>query len=122
MLFIFVLLLQAVSLDAQVMINEYSASNLNSFTDSFDKIEDWIELYNDGDVTVDLSGFQLTDKESKPEKWTIPKGTIIPAKGFVTFLCAGRDLTNAGEMHTNFKLSQTKNNEYVGFLTLQVVL
>ena len=34
------------SLNAQVVINEYSASNLESFTDAFGKTEDWIELYN----------------------------------------------------------------------------
>ena len=31
---------------AQVVINEYSASNLRSFPDNYGKYEDWIELYN----------------------------------------------------------------------------
>lgn len=114
-LFILVLILQTGFVEAQIMINEYSASNLNSFLDSYGKTEDWIELYNDGDVDVDISGYHLTDKEAKPEKWKIPNGAIIPAKGFLTFWCSGRDLSNGSEMHTNFKLSQTKNNEYVGF-------
>ena len=99
---------------AQVVINEYSASNLESFTDSFGKTEDWIELYNNSNTTIDISGWHLSDKETKPEKWEIPVGTMIPANGYLVFFCSGRDLvTSDGEYHTNFKLAQTKNNEIV---------
>ncbi len=101
------------SLTAQVRINEYSASNLNSFTDFFGKTEDWIELYNTSDVDMDISGWHLSDKEGKPEKWEIPAGTTISANGFLVFWCSGRDMEVDGEYHTNFKLSQTKNNEFV---------
>jgi len=110
-LFLFLMLASTVS--AQVVINEYSASNLSSFIDSFGKTEDWIELYNSGDTDLDISGWHLSDKISKPEKWEIPSGTIIPANGFLTFLCSGRDGTFSGEYHTNFKLAQTKGNEAV---------
>ena len=112
---LFCLLTGCLSLNAQVVINEYSASNLNEFTDSFNKTEDWIELYNESDVSIDLGGYHLTDKESKPEKWEIPSGTIIDPKGFLIFHCSGRDLQVGNEYHTNFKLSQTKSNENVGF-------
>ena len=97
----------------QVHINEYSASNLNSFQDNFGKTEDWIELYNAGNTEVDISGWHLSDKISKPEKWEIPAGTVISANGFLHFFCSGRDLVNNGEYHTNFKLAQTKNGESV---------
>lgn len=110
-LFLFLMLASTVS--AQVVINEYSASNLSSFFDSFGKTEDWIELYNSGGTDLDISGWHLSDKISKPEKWEIPSGTIIPANGFLTFLCSGRDGTFSGEYHTNFKLAQTKGNEAV---------
>lgn len=97
----------------QIHLNEYSASNLHSFTDSFGKTEDWIELYNDADTPADISNWHLSDKISKPEKYKIPTGTIIPAKGFLTFICSGRDQFINGEYHTNFKLTQTKNGEFV---------
>jgi len=100
------------SLSSQVVINEYSASNLNGFVDSFGKTEDWLELYNSSAVDIDISGWHLSDKESKPEKWEIPANTIIPPNGFLVFFCSGRDLSTAnGEFHTNFKLAQTKDNE-----------
>ncbi len=98
---------------AQININEYSASNLNSFTDSFQKAEDWIELYNSSSTDVDISGWHLSDKQNKPAKWEIPAGTIIPANGFLVFWCSGRNTYVNGEYHTNFKLTQTKTNEFV---------
>ncbi len=98
---------------AQVHINEYSASNLETFVDNFGRTEDWIELYNTSDVAVDISGWHLSDKETKPEKWEIPAGTIIQANGFLVFSCSGRDGFLNGEYHTNFKLAQTKANEFV---------
>ncbi|MCG8329865.1 MAG: lamin tail domain-containing protein [Chitinophagales bacterium] len=101
------------SLSAQVLINEYSASNLLSFTDSFLRTEDWIELYNTSNAPVDISGWHLSDKEDKPEKWEIPAGTIIPANGFLVFLCSGRDGFMNNEYHTNFKLAQTEADEVV---------
>ncbi len=101
------------SLSAQITINEYSASNLQSYTDSFLKTEDWIELYNSSDSEVDISGWHLSDKESKPEKWAIPAGTSIPANGHLLFLCSGRDLAINGELHTNFKLTQTQGSDQV---------
>ncbi len=109
------LALATCSLSAQVYVNEFSASNLNSFTDSFDKTEDWIELYNAGSTAVDISGWHLSDKESKPEKWEIPAGTIVPPQGFLVFLCSGRDGVFNDEFHTNFKLSQTSGSDIVLF-------
>jgi len=98
---------------SQVVINEYSASNLNSFLDNFGKTEDWIELYNTSQDDLNIGGYFLSDKESKPLKWQIPTGTIIPGNGHLVFYCSGRDLENNGEYHTNFKLAQTKGDEYV---------
>ena len=98
---------------AQVVINEYSASNLNSFADGFGKTEDWIELHNLGEEAVDISGYHLSDKENKPAKWEIPTGVIIAAKGYMLFSCSGRDGIYFNHPHTNFKLSQTKEGEGV---------
>ena len=100
---------------AQVLVNEYSASNLESFLDSYGRTEDWIELHNPSDDIIDLSGYFLSDKENNPTKWSIPEGTSIDARGFLVFYCSGRDLVNNGEYHTNFKLAQTKGNEFIVF-------
>lgn len=100
---------------SQVVVNEFSASNLESFRDRFGKTEDWIELYNTSDQAMDISGWHLSDKSSKPGKWDIPEGTIIPGNGHLVFLCSGRDGIHRGEYHTNFKLSQTKGSDIILF-------
>lgn len=100
---------------SQVVINEYSASNLNSFYDSFSKTEDWIEFYNASSTMADLSGWHLSDKEDEPGKWKFPAGTVIEPGGFLTVYCSGRDAVFSGEYHTNFKLAQTTGKDMLLF-------
>ena len=91
---------------SQVVINEYSATNLGQYPDEYGKYEDWIELYNTGTNPVDLSGWHLSDDEDEPTLWTIEAKIEIAPGGYVVFWCSGR---NTG-FHTNFKLIQTKNS------------
>jgi hypothetical protein len=98
------------SIKSQVIINEFSASNLESFPDNFNKYEDWIELYNISENEVDIGGYYLSDKEDKPLKYQIPQGISIPAHGFKVFWTSGRDTVMGSHIHTNFKLAQAKNN------------
>ncbi len=107
------IILFCTQIEAQIVINEYSASNLTQFVDNNQKTEDWIELYNTSSSSVDLSGWHLSDKETNPMKWVIPNGVTIAGNGFLVFLCSGRDGLVLGELHTNFKLSQTKGTDFV---------
>ncbi len=95
---------------SQVVVNEYSASNLDEFPDNHNYYEDWIELYNADDTEFDLGGYFLSDKILNPTKWKIPTGTIISAHGFLRFWASGRDEVSGNHYHTNFKLTQTKDN------------
>ncbi len=97
----------------QIVINEYSASNLRMFTDDFGKYEDWIELYNKSETPVDLSGWYLSDKNNKPKKWKLPNGTVLPPKGYFVFYASGRDLVTDTSFHTNFKFTQSNKDEFV---------
>ncbi|MHC1769199.1 MAG: lamin tail domain-containing protein [Verrucomicrobiia bacterium] len=45
---------------------------------------DFIELYNRGSQTVDLSGCRLSDR-ADAERFTIPEGTLLPPGGWVVF-------------------------------------
>lgn len=104
------------SLTAQVVINEFSASNLESFQDNFEKYEDWIELYNTSSASIDLGGYYLSDKESKPLKYQIPQGTTIEGNGYRIFWTSGRDTVMGSHIHTSFKIAQAKKNpEFVVF-------
>ncbi len=93
---------------AQVVINEYSCSNYDTFVDQFQEYNDWFELYNASSSSTNIGGCYLSDDPTSVTKWKIPTGTTIPAHGFIRFWASGRDNTSLGEYHTNFKLTQTK--------------
>ena len=110
LLLVCITLLSVCTLSAQVVVNEYSCSNLDQFEDNFFKHEDWIELYNAGTAAVDLHGYFLSDNEDEPKKWMIPTGTTIAAGGFLRIWASGRDGWIENNLHAAFKLTQSKNN------------
>ncbi len=90
------------SVIAQVVINEFLALNTSFILDpEFQEYGDWIELFNDGDTDVDISGYTLTDNLLNPNKWQIPTGTTVQANGFLVIWADGR---NTG-LHSSFRLS-----------------
>lgn len=101
-------------LPAQIVINEFSCSNLSQYADNYGKYEDWIELYNSSASPISMAGYYLSDDSLDNTKWEIPVGVTIPANGFVCFWADGRGEVSGGQYHTNFKLTQTKTtNEYI---------
>ena len=74
-LFLFSLLLFK-GLPAQVLINEYSCSNITGPTDAYGEREDWIELFNTTAAPVNLTGWYLSDRATNLTKWQIPSGSI----------------------------------------------
>lgn len=69
--------------------------------------EDWIELYNSTDASVDLGGYKIYDDPSG--KYSLPSGTSIPSKGFLIIIC---DDSGTG-LSTNFKLSSSGETVYL---------
>ncbi|HRI27390.1 MAG TPA: CotH kinase family protein [Chitinophagales bacterium] len=98
--------------EAQVYINEFSAANLNSYTDNFGEYEDWIELYNAGPTAVNLAGYYLSDKIDNPTKWQFP-AVDINAGGYLRVFASTRNITTGATLHTNFRITQTAANEAV---------
>ncbi len=94
----------------QVVINEYSVSNISYIVDNYSSNEDWIELYNTGSTAVSLTSYSLSDKPTEPLKWQFPAGVSISAGGFLKIWASGRNEVSGGHYHTNFKLTQTKDD------------
>ena len=95
-------------LKSQIVINEYSGANYDTYTDNYGDYEDWMELYNPTASDIDIAGWYLTDKSSNPTKWLVPSSFIIPANGVALVFCSGRDEVGGGVAHSNFKITQTK--------------
>ena len=108
LLIILALLTCSVS-NAQLWINEYSCSNVSGVTDAFGQREDWIEIYNSGASTVDLTGYYLSNKSGNLMKWPIPSGSIA-ANGYKMVFCSSRNTVSGTQYHPNFNLKQTEGN------------
>lgn len=104
-----------INLNAQVIINEFSASNMNIILDNYGDNEDWIELYNAGTDPVDLEGYFLSDDIDEPDSWAIPAGVNIGPGEYLIIYCSNlNEFTGGLFLHSNFKLTQMRQ-EYVVF-------
>ena len=94
--------------ETPIVINEILASNTAAAEDPQGDHEDYIELKNTGARALDVSGFYLSDNPNRPKKWKLPKGTMIPAQGYLV-IWADEDGSANGTarsgLHANFKLA-----------------
>ena len=89
-------------------INEFAADNDLLLCDPDDPDptgcwEDWFEIYNPSDHSVDLQGMYLSDNLNNLTKFRIAATLSVPAGGFLLFWAD--DETAQGPNHTSFKLS-----------------
>ncbi|HKJ78918.1 MAG TPA: lamin tail domain-containing protein, partial [Prolixibacteraceae bacterium] len=95
-------LLLPLQVHSQLYINEFLASNTGSTIDpDFNESADWIEIYNAGNVAVNIGGYFLTDNFDTPQKWQIPAGTEVAPEGLILIWADGNDTG----LHTNYKIS-----------------
>ncbi len=92
-----------------VVINEIMPSNDTTVMDEEGDFGDWIELYNNSDVAVDLSGYTLSDEDVNLQRWALPAGTSIAAKSTLIIWADKKDK----DLHANFKLSSSGENVYL---------
>lgn len=111
-IFVLSMLMLGLSSQSQVVVNEYSASNVSTITDNNGEYNDWIELYNAGAASVDLTGYYLSDNAVNPTKWQFPSGTIA-ASGYLVIWCSGLNTVAGGNYHSNFRLTQMKPEEVI---------
>jgi hypothetical protein len=91
-----------------VYLNEFLASNSNTNSDEFGEFDDWIEIFNESNLPVNIGGLYLTDDLENPCKyqipWNITTTTTISRGGFILFWADGQP--EQGVLHSNFKLNR----------------
>ena len=94
------------------IVNEWMADNSppGGFPDPFnDAYDDWFELFNPNTNTVDLSGYYLSGNLTKPKKFLIPSGTLIPSHQFLLVWADDNPALNGtgtnGDLHVPFRLA-----------------
>jgi len=90
-----------------VVINELMARNNTTIADPQGDYDDWIELLNVSNQTVDLSGMYLSDNPENPLKWQFPEGTTLKPGDYL-LVWADEDGQDEPGLHANFKLSASK--------------
>lgn len=89
-----------------LVINELMASNSTAVQDPQQEYEDYMELYNQGNQLLDLSGLYLSDSRANPLKWKFPEGSRIEGNGYLV-IWLDEDGQDQPGLHANFKLSKS---------------
>lgn len=88
-----------------VILSEVMASNDKVTVNSAQK--DWVEIYNGGAETIDLSGWGVSDNINWPRKWQFPQGTVIWPGEYKLVSLDGQDTVDTqGGYHASFKLTR----------------
>ena len=93
-----------------LFINEVMASNGETVATENGGAElDWVELRNDNDDPIDVTGWYMYDDPSKPNKWVQIEGScVIPGHGIKLVWC-DKNYTNwaLGEAHAKFGVGKS---------------
>ena len=113
-----------------LMLNEVMPVPRSGLRDEDGDLSDWVELYNAGRETIDLSELALSDNEQKPLKWFFPEGAVIEPGQYYIVFCSGKNkMQQNGIPHTNFSLSgegetivlTTRAGELVDRVTVPII-
>jgi len=98
------------SLLGQVVITEFMASNKSSLRDENGERSDWIEIQNQGNESINLEGWTLSNNLADRAKWVFPVRQLSSGERLIVF-ASGREVAEqnaaSNELHTNFTLKQS---------------
>ena len=103
-----------INYEDKLFINEIMLYNRKSINDSDGDFSDWIEIYNQTEKVINLSGFGLTDDKENLYRWKFVDVVIEP-HSYILVWASGKNRTkDIQNLHTNFSLG---TNDDVVILT-----
>lgn len=102
-----------------IVINEFMASNDVTVADQDGEYDDWIELYNNSNSAVDISGYGLSDDDTDLNVFTFPSGTVLQSDDYLV-VWADRDVNQSG-LHADFKISAGGETIYLTDVNQMVI-
>ena len=96
---------------ADFQITEFLASNSSGLVDDNGQSSDWIEIYNAGNMSGNLSGYTLTDDADISDKYTLPSRNLGAGQYLVVFANDDAAPASGNDLYTGFALSA--GGEYV---------
>lgn len=107
------------SAQAQVVINELMQSNIDCIMDDINEFPDsWVELYNTGDVAINLKNYKLGLTDNPAEAFSLSSFTLEP-KAYKLVYCDKYDGTRA--YHAPFRLESGKDGSVYLFKNDEIV-
>ena len=100
--FIFASINNIYASEKDIHINEVMPANVSFMLDATYNYNGWIELYNSGTTSVNLSGFSVTDDYNQPQKFTFPKNIGSIGAGEYKIIFFGNN--DLDPNNVNFKL------------------
>jgi hypothetical protein len=100
LLFFFLFLLLSAKSFPQVLLNEFSSSNISKLTDSDGDYSDWVELFNNSASEINLDGYHLSDNATFLKKWTFPAVKLQPYSYLLIF-ASGKNRTDLPVTYKN---------------------
>lgn len=98
-------LVASAPMQAQLVINEVMQSNIDCVIDDLNDFPDsWVELYNGGSTTEQLSNYSIGLTTDASKSWPLPAQSVAPGS-HPLILC---DKVGSG-LHTNFRLESGKD-------------
>lgn len=90
--------------DADIIINEIMQSNIDAVMDDLNEFPDsWVELYNTGDIAIDLKDYKLGITTDPQEAWPLPS-SMLPPRMYRLVFCDKAEQN----YHTHFRLESGK--------------
>lgn len=89
--------------NAQLQINEVCSDNEELLQSEDGNYYDWIEIYNNTDLQIELSDFYLSDDKDDLQKWQFISEKI-GAKSYIIVFASDNKERLSNEQHANFKL------------------
>ncbi len=86
-----------------LVISEFLAINRSGIEDESGLRQDWIELLNDSEASINLEGYFLTDDPNQLNKWALPAYQLEPLQRLLIF-ASGENQQEEPAFHTNFRL------------------
>lgn len=96
---------------ARLVLNEYMASNDAAAADEHGGYDDWIEVYNAGGESADLSNCSLSDDSERLGLYTFPAGSTLAAGAWVVVWAD--ETPSEGDYHAAFSLSSSSDRIFL---------
>ncbi len=88
-----------------IVINEFMSDNNLTIEDNFGNSSDWIEIFNQDTIAINLKDYCLSDDPDNLLKWRFPEIIIKHNEFLIVYASSLELLSNDINVHTNFKIS-----------------